>query len=244
MLVTPDCVLLNLPMTGATLVEEMLRLVYGDRAVDHGRRHAGCAALPADARDKPLLSVFRSPFDRYVSQYHYGCWRQQPGMYCDPARVRAQWPAYPDITFGQFVRIANAHFIDPAWADDGAAPLGWHTEQFVRMYAREPDAARATLQTHAPCARTLDALCHPVHFLLADADGVEAALRVWLRDAGVPATRIALLDDFVPSQPERMHELRLRRDARRYYDAALAEEIRARERWLFERFHPTATAAA
>lgn len=237
MLATPDFVLLNMPMTGATVVGEMLRAVYGDRAVEIGRTHAVAADVPDCERGKPLLSVFRSPFERYVSQYRYGCWRQTPDMYCDPVPILDVYPHYPDVSFGEFVRIADRYFtrpLDGAERDDQAP--GWHTEQYLRFHARDAAAAYAALRGHAPSAERLKALEYPLHVLQAESGRLAEALAECMRRLGLPDDLAQRLAGFRPSSRRHLHEIALHRDAHTYYDRALAEFVLERERWLFARF--------
>jgi hypothetical protein len=245
MLVTPHFILLNMPMTGATLVADMLRAMYGECAIESGRKHAGCEEIPETERGKPLLSVFRSPFERYVSQYHYGCWRKQPGMYCDPAPIRLEYPEYPNVTFKQFVRIANAYFLAAEdRSDPDALQIGWHTEQYLRFYGRDPAAACERIRARGVCADSLDGLEHQVHFLHADADGLKRPLLSFLQQFDIAENSLARLDAVEPSSPQHTHELRLHRDVRKYYDSALTAFVLQREQWLFERFSHSVTVAA
>lgn len=245
MLVTPDFVLINMPMTGATVVAEMLRAVYGELAVEVGRRHAVCAEIPEAARGKPLLSVSRSPFERYVLQYHYGCWRKEPGKYCEPAAIIREYPQYPNVTFAQFVRIANRHYLDPP---DGSGPdaqsPGWHTEQYLRFYTRDPASAYARIRASATHADVLKALELPVHFVGPDPDSLSRELRDYLSRFDIAEEALARLDGFVASSQQGAHELRLHRDLGKYYDRDLIAYVHERERWLFERFPFRAVVAA
>lgn len=237
MLVTPDFVLINMPMTGATVVAEMLRVVYGELAVDIGRRHAVCAEIPEAMRRRPLLSVFRSPFERYVLQYHYGCWRNEPDKYCAPAPILREYPCYPNVTFGQFVRIANTYYLNPPdGSEPGAQSPGWHTEQYLRFYACDSAAAYARIRDTSTDADALQALERPVHFLGPDPDYLDRALRDYLGRFDIAKEAMARLDGYVPSSRPGGHELRLRRDFVKYYDPDLIEYVYARERWLFQRF--------
>lgn len=229
-------------MTGATLVADMVQAIYGECAVESGRKHAGCAEIPETERGKPLLSVFRSPFERYVSQYHYGCWRKQPGMYCDPAPIRVEYPEYPNITFKQFVRIANAYFLAPNDGSDSAAlQIGWHTQQYLKFYCSDLAAACERIRARADF---LDGLEHPVHFLHADADGLKRPLLSFLQRFDIAESNLARIDAVGLSSPQHAHELRLHRDVRKYYDSALTAFVLQREQWLFKRFSYSVTVGA
>lgn len=176
MIVTPDFVYVHQPKTGGTFVTETLSRVYGGRSgafVDTAK-HATCSEIPAEHRDKPIVSAVRNPFDRYVSQYRFGWWKLHPDLYCGADEMRALYPHYPDLSFGEFVQLANAKFLNCHQGrptgfvnrnfPPGRGP-GWHTEQFVRFYFRDPQAAFARLDEESLGRGDFRQDLYPVHFL-------------------------------------------------------------------------------
>lgn len=243
MLITPDCVFIHMPKTGGTFITRMLREVYGDAAVETGRKHGICDEIPEADRGKPILSVMRSPFDRYVSQYHYGWWRTQPQEYCDPASIREVYPDYPEVSFADFVAIANRFFVN---AHRGAptgyrarrlapedAP-GWHTEQFIRFFCREPQHAFAELTAQDLQRGHLHACEYPVDFLRTESLNDDLSDR--LARYGVDAARIRAVRMHARVLPDQAHEARARADARDYFDAPLIALVMRKEQFLFNRF--------
>jgi hypothetical protein len=243
MLITPDFVFIHMPKTGGTFITDMLRQVYGDAAVETGRKHATCDEIPEADRGKPILSVMRSPFDRYVSQYHYGWWRTQPQEYCDPAMIREAFPAYPDVGFADFVAIANRFFVnvhrsvatgyEARHLPPASAP-GWHTEQFIRFFCRESREAFAGMTERDLARGRLDAHEYPVEFLHTETLNDDLADR--LERFGVAATHVQRVRTHARVLPDQAHEARVHTEADAYFDGALRAFLLRKEAFLFNRF--------
>lgn len=243
MLITPDFVFIHMPKTGGTFITEMLRLVYGAHAVETGRKHATCDEIPAADREKPILSVIRSPFDRYVSQYHYGWWKTHPQEYCDPALVRQHYPAYPQVGFDDFVKVANRFFVNvhrgvangyesPHLPPDLA--LGWHSEQFIRFFCRDLHRAFASITERDLQRGSLDAFGYPVEFLRTET--LNADLADYLQRYDVDTELLDKVRGHRRVMPDQAHETRARPHARDYYDRALRDFVMRKEAFLFNRF--------
>ncbi|MDQ3511283.1 MAG: sulfotransferase family 2 domain-containing protein [Pseudomonadota bacterium] len=243
MLITPDFVFIHMPKTGGTFITQMLRLVYGTRAVETGRKHATCDEIPIAERGKPILSVIRSPFDRYVSQYHYGWWKTHPQEYCDPAPILQQFPSYPQVDFGDFVIIANRYFVNvhrgaaSGYESPNLPPdltLGWHSEQFIRFFCRDPHLAFSSIASHDLERGHLDRFEHPVEFLRTET--LNRDLAGYLQRFSVEAELLRTVREHRPVMPGQAHEARARRHARDYYDPRLIDFVSRKEAFLFNRF--------
>ena len=243
MLITPDVVFIHMPKTGGTFITEMLRLVYGARAVETGRKHATCDEIPIAEHGKPILSVMRSPFDRYVSQYHYGWWKTNPQEYCDPALILRDFPAYPQIDFNDFVMIANRYFVNvhrgvakgyksPKLPPDLA--LGWHSEQFIRFFCRDPLHAFASITEHDLQRGHLNDFEYPAEFLRTET--LNRDLADALQRFGVEAEVLHKVRAHRRVMPEQAHEARGRQHTRDYYNRRLSDFVRRKEMFLFNRF--------
>lgn len=243
MLSTPDFVFVHMPKTGGTFVTEMLRKVYGDALVEFGRKHGTCEEIPEIEHGKPVLSVIRSPFDRYVSQYHYGWWKTHGDEYCDRRAVLAEYPHYPEVSFSEFVLIANSHFVNshrgrPTGYVNGLLPEamrpGWHTEQYVRFFCRQPRTAFADLSERHIRSGALEEYEYPVHFLRTET--LNRDLVEYLRRFQVPETVLRKILEHAPVQPDEAFEARAKASARDYFDDETTEFVMRREAFLFNRF--------
>jgi hypothetical protein len=244
MILTPDFVYIHYPKTGGTFVTDVLSRVYGGAAggcVDTDK-HAGCSEIPPGHQGKPIVSTVRNVFERYVSQYCFGWWKLHPEDYCGAEEMRDLFPHYPDLTFGEFVQLANARFLNchqgrPTGFVNRRFPpgreLGWHSEQFVRFYLRRPQEAFGRLDEDSLARRTFLADLYPVHFL--PFEDLNGGLYEWLRQIGHPPEAIEFIKTAAkvfPAEGGRPPEDRWQS----YYTPEVRDFIRTRERLLFEVF--------
>jgi len=244
MILTPDFVYIHYPKTGGTFVTHVLSRVYGGR--DGGfldaDKHATCSQIPEEHRGKPIVSCLRNPFERYVSQYRFGWWKLHPDLYCGAEEMRRLYPHYPDIAFAEFVHLANAKFLNcyqmrpTGFVNRNFPPgrePGWHTEQFVRFFFRDPREAFARLDEAALGRGDFRRDLYPVHFL--PVDRLNDALYELLLGLGHPAADIGFIrsaEKVFPAEGGREPGDRWQR----YYTPEIRDYIRTRERLLFELF--------
>jgi hypothetical protein len=243
MLVTPDFVFVHMPKTGGSFVVRMLRSIYGAAAVETGRKHATCEEIPVSERGKPIVSVARSPWDRYISQYHYGWWKTHPQEYCDPAPILAAHPSYPDVDFRSFVSIANRYFVNAHRGTSsgfdnaryaGEDALGWHTEQFVRFYCNNPREAFASIGPETLATGHIPDFEFPVRFLRTES--LNRDLDALLGEYGMGDEARAQVRVHAPVLPDDAFEPREIRPTEDYYDLDLRTWLLRREAFLFARF--------
>lgn len=176
MLLTDRFVFIHQPKTGGTFVTEMLERLLARRKSARGgpalvntEKHGTCDDIPEGHRGLPILSIFRNPWSRYVSQYHFSWWKGSLPPRIDPAALKRDYPSFPEVTFPQYVAMVNRHFV-PAGdaAAPASAPLGYNTHQFVRFYFRDPPASWKRLDDAALRDGTFRGDMHPVRFLHQD----------------------------------------------------------------------------
>jgi hypothetical protein len=187
--------------------------------------------------------VIRSPYDRYVSQYHYGWWKTHPQEYCDPEVIIREFPSYPQVDFDDFVMVANRFFVNvhrgvsngyesPKLPPDLA--LGWHSEQFIRFFCREPHRAFASIVEQDLQRGRLDDYEYPVKFLRTET--LNRDLAEYLEHHDVDEELLHKVRTHRRVMPEEAHETRQRPDAREYFDRRLIDYVRRKEAFLFSRF--------
>ncbi len=243
MIFTPDFVFIHFTKTGGTYVSKILAQVYGDRCVDVDQ-HGTCNDVPPEHRGKPLVSTVRSPYDRYVSQYRYGWWKISPQEYCGEEAMREMYPHFPDISFAEFLELANTRFVGchrgapNGYVNDRFPPrrrLGWHTESFVRFYFRDPRRVFASLDDAALASGSFLSEMHPVHFLRTG--NLRRGLHDYLLAHGHRPEDVAFIlsservlpDDGLRDRPE--HD-----PWQNHYTPELKELVRTRERLIFRQF--------
>ena len=246
MIFTDRFVYVHLPKTGGTTVTTALLRLHGvrwsrwmhlrsalrprltfetahGRFVYHNRKHGGCAEIPPDQRGKPVLGTVRSPYALYVSEYAFGWWkRREFGRYYRAVPdFEAQFPAFPDLAFGDYLALA-----DQAFAGGG---VGLLTRRFVEFYGRTPEATLARLADDPDADLDL----HDVHYLRTEA--LNSDLHAYLLDVGYPAEAV----DFVREMGRVLPGGKGRPEGeswRRHVTPALQARVRELEAPLFRLF--------
>ncbi|OJH40969.1 sulfotransferase family 2 domain-containing protein [Cystobacter ferrugineus] len=250
MIITDDFVYIHPPKTGGTFVTHVLeRLYLGSperpglgRTFLNTHKHGTCGDIPAAHLGKPLLTTVRNPYDRYVSQYYFAWWKRHPDAYCGADAMKALHPHYPELSFDEFVRMANTLFLnchqgrETGFRNERLAdPFrpGWHTEQFIRFYCHEPRTVFASLDEEALVSRRYRQSLFPVHFLRSEF--LNHQLHDFLLGLGMPRERIS----FILDEPKVFPEGGGRDEASHWqdhYTPELKRFVRSRERLLFEMF--------
>ena len=242
MIVTPDFVFLHLPKTGGTFVTHVLSGLYGDR-LRNVDKHGTCSDIPETDRGKPLLSTMRSPYDRYVSQYRFGWWVMHPEDYCGEETMREIYPHYPEISFPEFLSLANTRFVNchrsapTGFVNDNFPEerrLGWHTENFVRFFCRDARGVFARLDEEAIERADFVADMFDVHFLRTA--NLRQGLHDFLLGFGHRPEDLAFIlsaDRVLPDEGGRRPEGDRWES---YYTPGIKDFVRTRERLIFRLF--------
>jgi hypothetical protein len=242
MIITDDFVYIHQPKTGGTFVTHVLERLYEGRNFLNTHKHGTCSDIPAEHLGKPILTTMRNPYDRYVSQYHFGWWRRYPDAYCGVEEMRAHYPTYPEVTFPEFVRMANSLFLNRHQRQETGfrnerfpeeRKPGWHTEQFVRFYCREPRAVFQALDEESLASGRYRETFFPLH--ITRSERLNQELYDFLLGLGLPRERLAFILDAQKVFPEgggREDEDRWQD----YYTPELKQFVRTRERMLFQLF--------
>ncbi|ACY18992.1 sulfotransferase family 2 domain-containing protein [Haliangium ochraceum] len=241
MIITDDFVFVHLPKTGGTFVTTVLKRLYGARATDI-HKHGGCDEIPPSHRDKPIVTCTRNPLDRYVSQYRFAWWRSYPELYCGLDAMQERFPRFPNLTFAEFVELANECFAgyyrgEPSGYDNeslvGEDRLGWHTEQFIRFFCRDPKDVFASLDTRALAEQSWREAMYPVTFLRAERLNQE--LYDYLLERGRTPEELAFVLETGKVYPAKGGRA-VDDYWEGYYTPALARRVCRLERLLFDAF--------
>ena len=261
MLLTDRFVYLHQPKTGGTFVASMLTQIHearGDRVITvwfdpasgasspvatpgtvvrlmltTRNQHGARRDIPPAMTGLPILATVRNPYDRYVSQYEFAWWRQHPEMFGPIGDVRGRYPGYPDLSFADFVNLTNEVSVQFRAPDHPAGTPGFHTQQFVEYFFRQPDAAWAkllhTAQAADLCRAELDGSRVIDQARLND-DLAEALLAFGYRED--EADRVRRARHVWPPEGGRAAGAAWQP----YYTPELKAHVRQKERWLFEWF--------
>lgn len=261
MFVTKDFVYIHQPKTGGTFVAALLKRIHearGDRVevltidpaaptglppIGEGRalklmlqgryQHGRRAEIPLEYRDRPVLATIRNPYDRYVSQFEFAWWRQLPEMFGPIEEVRKVYPRYPDLTFEDFVRLTNAVSVPYRRDREPDETPGFHTQQFIEYFSREPDEALARLSDDELAMAGWESDLRHVCFV--NQAHLNTELHAFLLGMGYSPAATAFVvdaDRIWPPEGGRPPD----HDWRPYYSPALKTFVRRKERLLFRLF--------
>jgi hypothetical protein len=169
MIVTNDFVVINFPKTGSSFTRRVLKKIHGYNSVPwkfirklnlpfenslieyqfpiidfvtdgtQTTRHGLYSQIPEQHKHKTLVSITRNPFDRYISLYLFGSWKERYPMIF-PHKLYEVFPTFPDLTFRQYYDMV--HYFLSEYRLRGIKPkmdLGVHSVQFIQFYFQNAD---------------------------------------------------------------------------------------------------------
>ena len=257
MVITDKFVFVHQPKTGGTFVRQMIDMIAAAELADFplGRlRRAGllpcrfgyretadyhdtCRDIPAEHRYKKIVSAVRDPFDFYVSFYHYGWWAAHPeDSYRDIEEVRRAFPNFPDLSFEQFLDLANGFFVDFDMIGDPERPhrMGYYSTQFLQYFFIVPADAYRRIDSAYLADRAWRAEMFPVEFL--HTSTLNRDLHRFLSREGYPRRYIDGVLRKPPVRPQEHHTPRPSASFKNYYTRETYDLIREKERILFAIF--------
>jgi hypothetical protein len=190
MILTDRFAAVHEPKTGGTFVTSALFRLYGAkwnlrarlaRALGRdvvangkygafrftGNKHGGCNEIPEAWRGRPVLASVRNPYDLYVSQYEFGWWKRREFLpwYRRVPDFERRFPRFPDLSFAEYMELAGEAFRTLRNDRFGGRGPGLYTEQFVRFYCKEPEAAFARLDDAYIAAESYRRDLHDLRFV-------------------------------------------------------------------------------
>ncbi len=161
MIITDKFVFIHFPKTGGLFATDMLEKVHQKKSLRHFftgsplyqnllhpnvkkiyganvyRPHGTYDQIPEEHRRKVIVSSIRNPFDRYVSTYEFRVWTKR-----NPAEMEnilRAYPAFPDLTFEQYVKFANVFDIsNRTYSSLLKLDIGLVTYMFIQFFFKDP----------------------------------------------------------------------------------------------------------
>ena len=208
---------------------------YGYQETDDW--HDTCREVPTEHRHKTIVSVVRDPFDFYVSFYHYGWWVAHPeDSYRDFAEVKRAFPRFPDLSFAEFLELANGYFVDFDMIGDPGHDhrLGYYSTQFLLYFFHAPPDVYRRIDS----GYLTDYAWHPDMFAaeFLRTSTLNRDLHNFLTREGYPPSYIESVLSKPPVRPEEHHTPRPSASFKNYYTPETYELVREKERLLFAIF--------
>lgn len=259
MIITDRFVFVHQPKTGGTFVREVLWEISrrearsfprgflqragivrpGHAYLETDDYHGTCHEIPPPQRSKKILSIVRNPFDFYVSFYHFGWWASHPeDSYRDVAAVRRAFPRFPDLSFEEFLSVANCYFnefdmIGSRMEDVDHRP-GYYSTQFMLYFFKDPRAVYRDIDDEYISARRWSDDMFDAHFMRTHA--LNRDLHRYLADVGYPTHLIDGVSSKAPVRPAEQLRDRPSREYEHYYTDATRALVLKKERLLFAMF--------
>jgi hypothetical protein len=243
-------VFLHLPKTGGTFASKALARVlrprnwperlwqrcFGEQYLfvhQHGTR----ADIPEAYRHLPVVGIVRNPYDRYVSEFHFGRWKLMRNAWVPWDEIRREHPRFPEVGFEEYLEIALDRFgllRQPALPPEDR--FGPYTETFVRFFWRDPERAFPAMDDAYIAARGWERELEGVRLL--HQEDLNRELHDYLRAAGYPARRTAFILELGRIQPDRGAPSTRPQDRHwsAWYTPRTRALVRHRDRLLFAMF--------
>ena len=165
MLICDEFVVLNLPKTGSSFVRAVIKDIFRKRYPSNtiqkisqqfgaeqpglkeilthnlyikGRRkgqHGTYIQIPEQYRDRPIVSVVRNPYSKFISGYEYKFWVKRPPV--PKSILEHHFPTFPNLSMDQFVDFTRMA-ADNRSINDNKLGLGMQTLQFIQMFFKDP----------------------------------------------------------------------------------------------------------
>jgi hypothetical protein len=155
------------------------------KVAQHGTFHQ----IPAAHRLKPVFTVVRDPVQRVISAYEFRSWERNP--FPDVARIKAEFPSFPDLSFENFLRMGRTFNRRYAQPEGMQVEIGGLTTQFIRFYARDPLKTILALREDTDWTKEYDRHFPEIRFL--HTERLNRELYDFLLEMGYPKERIAFI---------------------------------------------------
>lgn len=172
MLICKEFVVLNMPKTGSTFVRTVIMEIYRRRAerakscgntpkgdlLDEPPRelilpninvpgrphdqHGTYRQIPEEVRNRPVLSVARNLYDKFLSTFEFRFWAEYPPL--QKQVLLHHFPDFPNLSLDDYV-LMNELSAQHKIPGRNLLNVGNQTIQFIRMYFKKPSETLAKL---------------------------------------------------------------------------------------------------
>jgi len=244
LIITDLFVYVHQPKTGGTFVTYVLNELFkkfsnnltctdSKKLIDIAK-HDTCSEIPNSHNEKPILATVRNPYDRYVSQFEFKWWKDYPEQFGSLDRIKRALPHFPEISFEEFVRLANAEFLNLENNNFGEhGSLGWHTEQFIRFFCKNPALIFGSITEESLTEQSIIKHLYGIHFIFTN--NLNQGLYDYLFGLGLEKDKINFILDLKKIYPKAGGRNK-KQKWKKYYSPELKQFVRYRERLLFSIF--------
>jgi hypothetical protein len=248
MIIAERFVMLNLPKTGSSFARKMIKELLEPNGLQRllGRKppmeellmipfrfkpsrhqypsqHAVWSQIPAEHRNKPVVSIVRDPIDRLVSAYEFRHWERHPPL--APDEMRSSFPGFPDLSFEEFLRMSYDLQLPRSLPEGMRTEVGPLTVQYIRFFARDPLRTMLSLHDGMDLAAVREEHFAPVHYL--HMENLREELIAFLISVGYSERQVSFIR-------ERQRVNTTKRSQKTYFTPALTARVLHMERFLYQ----------
>jgi hypothetical protein len=202
MLITDQFVLLNMPKTGSTFARDVVREILRRRNKSFcldlslpnikvpGRgsdQHGTYDQIPDEHKHKQIVTVVRNPYERIVSSYRYGWWKDNPGVPREDAQLA--FPSFPILNFKEYMALTDLSAARKLGGTN-THEIGNQTLQFIQMYFSKAACVLRRLDPNLILSNQYNALLPPIRYLRSES--LNGDLAQFLEDMGYDRDEVAL----------------------------------------------------
>jgi hypothetical protein len=194
----------------------------------HGNQHGKLHEVPKQFLDRPIIGTIRNPYDRYVSQYEFLYWKNNPNAV---KKGKEMYAHFPELSFEEFLHFREHLQLinNREWVVDDS--IGFQTIEFLHYYGLGFPEILADAEALRKIKGVED--ISPVHFIATHQ--LNQNLYDFLLSVGYPQNEIAFIlgaEKIFPKEGGRKPEQKWEK----YYTQELKQYVRQKEWLLFELF--------
>lgn len=154
-------------------------------------QHGHVSQIPEKYRDRPVVSIVRNPFSRYISGYQFKWWEKYPPQSDDV--IFDKYPHFPNLSFEEFYNMKHEFGRENRLR--GIEPkieLGIYSIQFIQFYCRHPAEVLNKIDDNYIEKELFREDMGNIKFLRQE--NLREDLKAFLLDMGVSSEEITFLD--------------------------------------------------
>lgn len=256
MIITEKFVFIHLPKTGGTFAQKMIQNAYTNlNTIDRVKRklgliscekidikrnkknsprvigqHGSVHLIPLEHQKKDIVSIYRSPYTKYISQYEFKWWQRHPNVTYDYSYE--SHPKFPNLTFKDHYKNLDNIIIQLNENKKPNIPIGFQTFQFIRYYFKNPEFILKNLtESYIENDEYLNDI-YPIKFIFNE--NLNKDLYQLLKQYGYQKYRISNINKAERIYPEGIGKKE--HNLNKYYDKQLLNEIYEKDYLIFKFF--------
>lgn len=189
--------------------------------------HGICDQIPKEHKNKPIVSIKRDVFKRYISLYNYEHWKKWPVLKIEV--IKEKFPSFPNLSFSEFIKYM-IEFNPHSYLPEINCPLsiGPLSSQYILFYFKNPFQVLREMDAKYLTEKKYLEDRYNVHFL--DQGNLNNDLYDFLLQMGYEKNRI----EYILDAPKINNSTPKDKGVDDYFTPDLKEIIFKKEALLFE----------